>query len=96
MSRRFQYSEDSPLAGANEELDALWRRIETLERENEIQFDAMVGTGVTTIGHALGRKPTRVAVLPHGDARVWFIDKSETTVKLRASVAVKVTITLKG
>lgn len=96
MSRRFQYSEDSPLAGANEELDALWRRIEALERENEIQFDATVGTEVTTIGHTLGRKPSRVAVLPHGDARVWIIDKLETTIKLRASAAVKATITLKG
>jgi len=90
MSRGHYFYKNGPLKEANEELEALWRRIDALEAKKSVSVLATVGTVETEVRHSLGKIPKDVIPVPRSQATVWQTrTPTETSVFLAASIAVK-------
>jgi hypothetical protein len=94
MSRKYQYRDlNQPgfLSDLNQEFEELTRVVEqgkvTRERKT-----ITVHTNETQLKHTLGAEPKMVRFFPRGDARVWMVKKTNTTVFLQASAKVIVDV----
>lgn len=79
-----------PFKTQDEELDEIWRRIDSISASQPRTIQAKVFDTETEVRHNMGKKPTSVLAIPRADARVWQTrNASETTIFLAADTPVE-------